>query len=313
MTENDNVEISTPRYSQKKIEEIVEGLEKGEVEEYSSIINQYEKETGKYAIWRDNVTEGFRKWLKGEKIYNRDKDRISLYVSEKKKTKWQEFIKKNNISTISKLVRQGVNYFIDQQTKSIKDNPQLNAKTFSNISHALKEPLTTIKGFSQLLLESYPQDLNSDVKEKIKNIFEQSQMLESKIRNILEDMKSEPTKCDVLLIEDDLATIRLLTNYFENKGYLCEGIVSGRKGIEKLRHSEPKVVLLDIILPDLSGYDLCKMIKNDEKLKDIPVYLLTAIPESEVEKKIDEIKADGYILKPFDFSDFKKIFTYLEE
>ena len=107
-----------------------------------------------------------------------------------------------------------------------------------------------------------------------------------------------------------MATIRLLTSYFESKGYNCHGVVSGTKGIEELRNNTPKLVLLDIILPDFSGYEICKMIKTDNKFKDIPVIILTAIPGTEVEKHIKEIKADGYILKPFDFSDFEDLFKY---
>lgn len=190
----------------------------------------------------------------------------------------------------------------------------MNEKTLSNVSHALKEPLTTIKGFSQLLLENYKDELDEDVLSTIKNIFDQSMLLENKIINILDDIKTEETEpqYDILLIEDDLATIRLLTSYFESKGYKCKGVVSGNKGIDELRRGIPKLILLDIILPDISGYEICKMIKENKKYKEIPVFLLTAIPGSEVEKNMSETKANGYILKPFDFSDFEILFPYME-
>ncbi|MBD3194631.1 MAG: response regulator [Candidatus Lokiarchaeota archaeon] len=301
-------------YDEDEIKELIRKYEEGEIEEKTPEMEEYEKETGKYAIWRGVVTEGFKKWLKGEKIYDRDKERISLYVSDNTKEEWQEFIKDHNYSTISKLIRESVNYFIDQKSSLIKDNIfKMDLETIGNISHALKEPLTSIKGFSQLLLENYRKDLSEDVLLTIENIFEQSLLLEGKIVNILDDIKVEASEYDILLIEDDLATIRLLTSYFESKGYTCKGVISGTKGIEELKHSQPKVILLDIILPDLSGYDLCKMIKSDKTLREIPVYLLTAIPGSEVEKKLDETKADGYILKPFDFSDFAFILDYLTE
>ena len=51
----------------------------------------YQERTDKYAIWRGSITEGFKKWLKGEKIYDRDKERISLYVSEDTKKKMARF------------------------------------------------------------------------------------------------------------------------------------------------------------------------------------------------------------------------------
>lgn len=297
---NDKVEIKDDDGESKFIEKTEE-------------MKHYEEETGKYAVWRGTITEGFKKWKKGEKIYDRDKERISLYVSEDMKEKWIEFIQEKDISTISKLIRESVNHFIDKKSQLIKDDlTGMDLQTISNISHALKEPLTTIKGFSQLLIENYKEELDEEIMMTIQNIFDQSIQLENKIINILDNIKVETNKYDILLIEDDLATIRLLTSYFESKGYTCKGVISGTKGIEELKNSLPKLILLDIILPDLSGYDLCKMIKGDKTYKEIPVYLLTAIPGSEVRKKLDEIKADGYILKPFDFSDFEELFKYLE-
>jgi DNA-binding response OmpR family regulator len=103
----------------------------------------------------------------------------------------------------------------------------------------------------------------------------------------------------------------LITNYFDNKEYICKGVVSGTKGLEELRRTIPKVILLDIILPDISGYDICNTIKTDNSFKKIPVYFLTAISESEVKKNFQKYGADGYILKPFNFSDFDVIFEIL--
>lgn len=279
----------------------------------SKEMERYENETGKYAIWRGIVTEGYKKWAKGEKVYNRDKERISLYVSEDTKNQWQEFIKNSNYSTISKLIRESVKIFIEENPYSDSGINKLNSQTISNISHALKEPLTSIKGYSQLLIENYKESLTENVLSTIKNIFDQSILLENKIIGFLDDIHVESPKYDILLIEDDLATIRLITSYFESKGYLCKGVVSGSKGIEELKNSTPKLILLDIILPDLSGYDICKTIKSDKEYKKIPVFFLTAIAGSEVEKNLEATNADGYILKPFNFSDFGVIFDIINE
>ncbi len=294
-------------------EEEIENI-KIDDEEIQELRNLYEEETDKYAVWRGAITEGFKKWLKGEKIYDRDKERISLYVSEETKKQWQDFKKNHEYSTISSLIRESVDYFIEQKSDLITGGlNKMDDKKIANISHALKEPLTTIKGFSQLLLENYKSELNEEVLDTVKNIFDQSLLLESKIISILDNINVENiiSQYDILLIEDDLATIRLLTSYFESKGYKCKGVVSGTKGLEELRGGIPKLILLDIILPDISGYEICKMIKDHQKYNEIPIYLLTAIPGSEVERKMGETKADGYILKPFDFSDFEVIFQYL--
>ena len=300
---------SSPKLSDEEIKNLDLKSEKAK-----KLMKEYEDTTDKYANWRGNITEGFMKWLKGEKIYDREKERISLYVSDDTKEDWSEFIKthKDKYNTISKLIRESVNYFIQQKSSLASDDLNiLDNQTLTNISHALKEPLTSIKGFSQLLIENYKDEMEEDVFNTIQNIFNQSLLLENKIINILDNIKTETTQYDILLIEDDLATIRLLTSYFESKGYTCKGVVSGTKGLEELANNPPKLVLLDIILPDYSGYNICKQIKANKDLRNIAVYLLTAIPGSEVEKNLVESKADGYILKPFDFSDFEVIFQYL--
>ena len=282
--------------------------------EVKDLMEQYKEETDKYAEWRGSITEGFKKWLKGEKIYDRDKERISLYVSEDTKQQWQDFKDTHEYSTISALIRDSVDFYIEQKSDQIGESlRKMDERTISNISHALKEPLTSIKGFSQLLLENYGDELNEEILLTIKNIFDQSLLLENKIISVLDNIVSEEphSQYDILLIEDDLATIRLLTSYFESKGYICKGVVSGTKGLEELRGGIPRLILLDIVLPDISGYEICKMIKNDKRYQDVPIYLLTAIPGSEVEKKMSETKADGYILKPFNFSDFEVVFQFL--
>jgi CheY-like chemotaxis protein len=307
---NEEGEQPHPKLNEQEIENL-----DPEDEKIKELMKQYEEDTEKYAIWRGVVTEGFKRWLRGERIYSRDKERISLYISDKAKAEWQEFINTNkeDFPSFSKLIRESVNTFIEDTRLEADDFSRINRNTLSNISHALKEPLTSIKGYSQLLLESDNQrhNLNNHVKSTIKDIFEQSILLENIIIKFLDNIKIQSKDYDILLIEDDLATIRLITSYFDSKGYKCQGVVSGDKGLEELGRVSPKVILLDILLPDLSGYDICKTIKSDTEYKKIPVFFLTAISGSEVERHLEETKADGYILKPFNFSDFEVIFKIL--
>jgi hypothetical protein len=89
-------------------------------EKTKELMKEYEEETDKYAIWRGSITEGFIKWLKGEKIYDREKERISLYVADETKADWQDFINthKEKYKTVSKLIRESVNYFIKQRNRA---------------------------------------------------------------------------------------------------------------------------------------------------------------------------------------------------
>ncbi|MBY9005526.1 MAG: response regulator [Candidatus Lokiarchaeota archaeon] len=296
-----------------KIEEYIEKLEQQTVVEKNSKMIQYEEETGKYAIWRGVITEGFKRWVRGEKIYDRNKERISLYVSEETKDIWQNFLDENNLSTLSKLIRMSVKKFINQNKSDPNELSKINPSNVSKISHDLKEPLTTIKGYAQLILENYKNQLSGQVHDTISNIFDQSVLLENKIIQFLDNIKVQTKSYDILLIEDDIATIKLITSYFESKGYICKGVVGGTKGLSELKNSKPKLILLDIILPDLNGYDICKIIKNDKEFSNIPVYFLTAIAGSEVERNLEDTGADGYILKPFNFSDFKPIINILSK
>ena len=277
-------------------------------------MEQYEKETGKYAIWREKITDGFQKWKKGEKIYDKDKERISFYVSEETKGKWKEFASSYKYPTISKLIREAVNNFIERKASLLNENLEnLDIDAISSLSHSLKEPLTSIKGYLQLLIEEYGDKLEDNVLHIIENVLDQSNLLETKIIDKLDNNKEQGVPYDILIIEDSVTTVKLLEDYFESKGYTCVSTYTGAKGLEALYSGKPRLVLLDIILPDLSGYEICKSIKNNDKFKDIPIFYITAVPGSKVEDKMEETKADGIILKPFNLTDLNHLFEYLEQ
>jgi len=284
-----------------------------ESEKMKKLIKQYEEETTKYAIWRKNITEGFKKWLRGEKVYDRDKERIALYVPEEMKKEWQDFIKTkpNEISSLSDLIRVAVSKYIWDSKNLIEELAKSQPKNISKISHDLKEPLTSIKGFLELILENYKDKLEEDILILIQNLYDQSLLLENRIRSALDNVKTESSQYDILIIEDDLSTIRLLKDYFEIKDYSCHGVITGLEGLEELGRTSPKVILLDILLPDIKGDDICKMIKSDEKYNKIPIYFLTAINGSEVEDILKETKVDGYILKPFNLADLEVVLDIL--
>ena len=271
-------------------------------------MKQFEEETGLRSIWRGIVTETYKKWEKGEKVYMRDKERIALYVTEEDKIKWQEFIDKQDNLTLSKLIRQAVNFYINYQSKL----PEI--EQLSRVSYDLKEPLTIIKGFTQLLLDNYKNKMDPEVQSKIKEIFEKSLFLETQIKKILEESTEPgpPSMFEVLIIDDDNATVELLTSYFQFKGIKAKGLSTGATDVMKeIKEANPKIILLDVILPKIDGFKLCKQIKQDKALSKTKVFFVTAVPGYEVEQKIEETRADGYFLKPFDFSQLDSLKKYL--
>jgi len=165
-----------------------------------------------------------------------------------------------------------------------------------------------------LIIERYSNQLKAEILLRIKEIFNQSIFLEKKINEILSDIEPEKETYDILIIEDDTATIMVLTDFFELRGYYCKGVTTGTKGLEEITRYTPKMILLDIVLPDIEGYEICKKIKFDEKYKrfrDIPLYFITAVPKAEVSKRLKESGADGFLSKPFEFPSFEILFNYL--
>ena len=281
-------------------------------------MEDFEKETGKRAIWRGSITETFKKWQKGEDDFDIDKERISLYVSKDIKDEWLNFASNNEYSTLSKLIREALKFFIEYRSKIIIKYKNVDIDLLSSLSHDLKEPLTSIKGYLQLIIEAHGNTLEDKVISIIKNVLGQCSILENKIIDYLDKFETEKEEeingliaYDLLLIEDDVETVNLLTSYFDSLGFSCKGVLSGFKGLKELKRHIPKLILLDIILPDINGYEVLKRIRADSKLKDIPVFFLTAIPNIEVEKKITKLGATGAILKPFNLSDFDTLHKYL--
>ena len=105
----------------------------------------------------------------------------------------------------------------------------------------------------------------------------------------------------ILLIEDDADLFSLLKYNLEKEGFSLKGQQTGRGAIDLCRQVRPDLVLLDIMLPDSDGLDICKAIRNDADLSHIPVIFLTA-KASETDRIVGlELGANDYVVKPFFF------------
>jgi CheY-like chemotaxis protein len=267
---------------------------------------KFEKETGKKAIWMGKITETFKKWQRGEKIYESDQERIGILVPSGTKNSWQDFAEKKGFSTISKLIRRAVNNYIEN---SIIDS---SSKDLSEFSQKLKQILTPIKGNSEFLIRYHTDKLDPDVSIKIKEILDQSNQILDELNQFTNGVEHNSKSNDVLIIEDDPPTMSLLADFFKMKGFSCKGVNSAKDGLEELKMNTPKLILLDIILPDIEGYEVCKEIRESYDLKELLIYYITARPEKEVSKKLKETGADGFLLKPFNFEKVENLAEKLE-
>ena len=104
----------------------------------------------------------------------------------------------------------------------------------------------------------------------------------------------------VLIVEDDRNIADLLRLYLEKEGYEVVIALDGLKGVEKFREVHPSLVLLDVMLPGMDGWGVCRTIRSEAKT---PIIMLTA--KSETEDKVSGLKqgADDYITKPFEMKE----------
>jgi two-component system alkaline phosphatase synthesis response regulator PhoP len=103
----------------------------------------------------------------------------------------------------------------------------------------------------------------------------------------------------ILIIEGEEHIVELIKFNLESNGYKVSYAFNGRDGIKRVEMEKPDLVLLDLMLPEVDGIDVCNRIKNNRELKQIPIIMLTA-KSSETDKIIGlEIGADDYITKPF--------------
>lgn len=159
-----------------------------------------------------------------------------------------------------------------------------------------------------MLIEEYKDELSWDVLLKIKEIYDKSVNIEKILNKVLNTEKIMEEIFDVLIVEDDDSTVHLLSDFLKRRGYTSKRTSTLRETMMLLKHSVPKFVLIDVLLPDSDdGYKICRKIKEDDRLKQIPVYYITAVPETEVSERAKETGASGYFLKPFNMSDFNTL------
>jgi len=101
----------------------------------------------------------------------------------------------------------------------------------------------------------------------------------------------------ILIIEDDPFLSEVYAAKFSQSGFQTEVALDGKKGMERIKADKPDLIILDIVLPKMDGFELLKKIKEDPELKEIPVVLLTNLGQkNEVEKGLS-LGADEYIIK----------------
>jgi two-component system cell cycle response regulator DivK len=117
------------------------------------------------------------------------------------------------------------------------------------------------------------------------------------------DAESEPSKT-VLIVEDNELNMKLFRDLLEAHGYKTLQTRNGIEALSLARAHRPDLILMDIQLPEVSGLDVTKWLKEDENLRDIPVIAVTAFAMKGDEERIREGGCEAYISKPITVSMF---------
>ena len=106
-------------------------------------------------------------------------------------------------------------------------------------------------------------------------------------------------KKKILIIDDTEFMIKLISDILANAGYEVTSAMRGAEGILKVRSEKPDLVILDIIMPDMNGFEVCKILRDDESNNLMPIIMLTAQDNEDDKLTGLELGADDYITKPF--------------
>ena len=111
----------------------------------------------------------------------------------------------------------------------------------------------------------------------------------------------------ILIVDDEPFIVETLRFALEKAGYGCLVAYDGEEAMSIARSERPDLILLDIMLPKLNGFQICRLLKSDEAYRAIPIIMLTARTQARDRLLGKEIGADEYITKPFELPDLLRV------
>jgi len=103
----------------------------------------------------------------------------------------------------------------------------------------------------------------------------------------------------ILIVEDEESLLKLESILLSSKGYKVTGVRDGLAAMSEIERGKPDLILLDIMMPGIDGFEVCRRIKENPDTRDIPIVMLTAKKSAADQARGVEVGADAYITKPF--------------
>ena len=117
----------------------------------------------------------------------------------------------------------------------------------------------------------------------------------------------------ILVVDDEQDIVETMVFMLKQKGYDCIWAYDGEEGLRLAKEESPDLIILDVMMPKINGYKICRLLKFDSRYKNIPIIMVTARGQEQDIAIGEETGADEYITKPFEFSNvFEKIEKHLK-
>lgn len=112
---------------------------------------------------------------------------------------------------------------------------------------------------------------------------------------------------DVLIVDDEPFIVETVRFALEAAGYPCRVAYDGEAAVRLVHEAPPGLILLDLMLPKLNGFQICRLLKFDERYRQIPIVMLTARAQERDRLLAKETGADAYVVKPFEFEELLRV------
>jgi two-component system OmpR family response regulator len=112
-------------------------------------------------------------------------------------------------------------------------------------------------------------------------------------------MRGKTVAIDVLIAEDEPSILEALDFILRRAGWSIGSVTDGEAVVDAVQRLQPRMLLLDVMLPKRSGFEVLKQIRGSESLRDLPVLVLTAKGQAQDRRIAEELKADAFVTKPY--------------
>jgi len=112
-----------------------------------------------------------------------------------------------------------------------------------------------------------------------------------------------PAEGNILVVDDTPANLRLLSGMLAEQGYKVRSVINGKMALTAAQAAPPDLILLDINMPEMNGYEVCERLKADQATRDIPIIFISALDATEDKVKAFTVGGLDYITKPFQFEE----------